>query len=454
MPTGWGPDLKLTPRSHKQMQLAGASYVVLVLIVAGLVLWLSKLYYFEADLTLNGRNSLSPATLAVLQKMDKPLHVTAYANLHGEQRLGIQKLLDAYKRYKRDIDLVFVDPDEQPQQTRKAGIQYDGQLVLEYDGAKKMLAQLNEESLTNTLTQLGHKGERWILFVSGHGERSPDRGANFDVSNWVRQLRQRGFQTRSLSLAENPTIPGNTSVLVVAGPQSQLLKGEVQAITHFVNTGGHLLWLHEPGSLWGLGSVGEQLEIEFHPGMIVDPLSQMLTGSATAIVVGKYSSHPIVKNFIDNTVFPTACGIGLANTSKWKQSVLLDTRESAWSETGPLNAKARRDKGIDVPGPLNIGVALTREVEQKEQRVVVICDGDFLSNSFLANAGNLELGMSVINWLSHDDAYVNIPVQTVADAKLNLSATSQNIMMAIFVVIMPVALIVIGLVIWLRRRRR
>jgi len=446
--------VKLTPRLHKNMQLAGASYVILVLVVAALVLWLSKLYYFETDLTRNGRNSLSPATLAVLEKMDKPLQVTAYASLQGEQRLGIQKLVDSYKRYKRDITLRFVDPDEHPQETRQAGIQYDGQLVLEYDGAKKVLTQLNEESLTNTLTQLGHKGERWIVFLSGHGERSPERPANFDLSEWAHHLQQRGFQTRSLVLAENPTVPRNASVLVIAGPQADLLPGEVAAISNFVSEGGHLLWLHEPGATRGLGRIGEQLEIEFHPGTVVDPLSQLLTGSATAIVVGKYSSHPIVKNFADNTVFPSACGIGFGNSMRWKQSVLLDTRDAAWSETGPLTSKARRDKGIDIPGPLNIGVALTREIEQKEQRVVVMCDGDFLSNSFLANAGNLELGMSIVNWLSHDDAYVNIPVQTVADAKLNLSVTAQNAMMVVFVLIIPIALIATGLTIWVRRRRR
>ena len=446
--------MKLTARSLQQLKLAGASFILLVLVAAALVLWLSKIYYWEIDLTQSGRNSLSEASIRVLQQMDRPLRIVAYASVRGEQRLDIKKLVESYKRYKRDIDLEFIDPDSNPQKTRAAGIHYDGQLVLEYDQSRKLLQQLTEEALTNALVQLAHKGERWILFLTGHGERSIDRQANFDLSGWAQHLQKRGFQTRTLSLSETPSIPKNTSALVIAGPQASLLPGETSLIEEFVNSGGHVLWLQEPGKTHGLARLMEAIDIEFHPGVIVDPLSQLLTGSATAVVVGKYGTHPIVKNFADNTVFPTACGIDLLESKKWQQSVLLDTREQAWSETGPLHAKAQRNKGVDVPGPLNIGVALTHQLEKGEQRIVVVCDGDFLSNTFLANAGNLELGMAIVNWLSHDDAYVSIPVLTVSDAKLNLSVTTQNLMTVLFVLALPLLLVGTGFTIWFRRRRR
>jgi ABC-type uncharacterized transport system involved in gliding motility auxiliary subunit len=446
--------MKLTSRLVKQMQFAGASFILLVLIVAGLVIWLSKIYYWETDLTLSGRNSLSDASIKVLQQMDKPLKITAYASLRGDKRVDIKKLVESYRRYKRNIDLEFVDPDSNPQKTRAAGIQYDGQLVLEYNGSHKLVTKLEEEALTNALVQLGHKNDRWILFLTGDGERSIDRQANFDLSDWANHLRKQGFLTRSLSLSETTSIPSNTSVLVIAGPQSNLLPGEVKEIEKFVNGGGHLLWLQDPGKTYGLAPIMEDLDIEFQPGIIIDPYSQYLIGSATAIVIGNYGSHPIVKNFGEKTVFPAACGIELHKSKKWRQSVLLDTREQAWSETGKLGGKVKRDKGVDIPGPLNIGVALTRDTDKGEQRIVVMCDGDFLSNTFLDNGGNLKLGMSIANWLSHDDAYINIPTVTVADAKLDLSVTAKNIMTIIYVLVLPLILIGTGLSIWFRRRRR
>jgi hypothetical protein len=77
-----------------------------------------------------------------------------------------------------------------------------------------------------------------VLFLSGHGERSPDRQANFDLSTWASQLHKRGFKTRTLSLGEHPQIPGNTTVLVIAGPRTHLLPGEVKEIQNHLERGG------------------------------------------------------------------------------------------------------------------------------------------------------------------------------------------------------------------------
>lgn len=446
--------MKLTHKLQTRMRLTGAGAVVIVLVITGLLLWLNTLYSWQADLTRSGRNTLSEASIAVLEKMGKELHVTVFASLKGELRLNIDKLLNAYRRHKKDIRVEYVDPDTEPQRARKTGIQADGQLLLSYEGSTELLTTLSEESFTNALTRLGHKGERWIVFLDGHGERNPHRGANFDISVWAKELQQRGFRVRSLALSESPGIPNNTSLLVIAGPQTPVLAGEAKLIDNYVRQGGNLLWLHDPGSPHGLDRLMEQIGIEFHPGIVIDPESQRISNSATAVVVGKYGSHPIVRDFALQTVFPVACGISLEPDEGWQHSVLLDTRASAWSETGPLDTRVQRNAGSDIPGPLNLGVALAREQETGEQRVVVICDGDFLSNTFIGNGGNMQLGMSIANWLSHDDAYVNIPVGTTPDASLELSITTQNVLGIMFVLVIPISLVASGILIWLRRRRR
>ena len=127
----------------------------------------------------------------------------------------------------------------------------------------------------------------------------------------------------------------------------------------------------------------------------------------------------MVRGFTNNTVFPQAGGISLNAPEGWQGSVLMDTRPSSWSETGPLNGPIQLDKGRDIRGPLNLAVALMRTLDNKrEQRVIVVGDGDFLANTYLPNGGNLELGMSLTNWLSQDDAFVNIPVKTARDRSL------------------------------------
>jgi ABC-type uncharacterized transport system involved in gliding motility auxiliary subunit len=461
-----------TPKTRWQLRLMNLSFVVLFLLAVGLLQWLAKEYHLQFDWTRMHRHSLAPASVTVAERLKEPLKITAFASQRGETRRFIREMVARYQKHKPDITLEFVDPDTAPERVREAGVQFDGELVFEYGDARESLSptQFNEQNFTNALTRLGHRGERWVVFLSGHGERSPDKQANFDLSTWAGQLQSRGFQTRTLSLGEHPRIPDNTTVLVIAGPRTRLLAGEVREIQNYVDRGGSLLWLHDPGLLLGLEPLAESFGIEFHPGVIVDPASEDITGNAAAIVVTKYGSHPVVRGFGDNTVFPQAAGISLSTPEGWQGSVLMDTRPASWSETGALDGPIQFDKGRDIRGPLNLAVALTRTLDKfavgeaakprdgadnrREQRVIVVGDGDFLANSFIPNGGNLELGMSLVNWLSQDDAFVNIPVKTARDRSLDLSRGGQLAIVAVFLALLPITLIGSGVWIWLRRRKR
>ncbi len=450
------------------MRLAGASFVFLVLCIAALLMWLSHLYHFDSDLTRSGRNSLSPASVAVLKKLDEPIRITAFVKAGDPLQDAITKIVRAYQRIKPEIKLEFVDPNANPDAVRKAGVRRVGALQIHYNGKTEVVETPGEETITNTLNRLARRGEQWLVFLSGHGERSPDGEANFDLSKWAGYLHRQGFQTHTLSLAENPQIPQNTSVLVIAGPQTRLLPAEVKTIQGYVRKGGNLLWLADPGPSHGLGPLAEQLGFEFEPGVIVDPVSQLLTRSARALVVANYHNHPALRGFHQNTVFPDACGISLnreqesksvsgadANDHPWNSTVLVDTRASAWSETGPLNQAIAYDKGKDIPGPLNIGVAFTRERDKGQQRAIVMCDGDFASNSFiLGNGGNLDFAMRLINWVSTNDAFIDIPTRTVADSQLALNPNVGMGLRLLFVLFLPAGLLGSGLMIWLRRRKR
>lgn len=447
--------MRWSPSPRSQLRLINLVFVALFFAGIGLLQWISQRYHLRFDWTQNAANSLSAASVAAVERLQGPITITAFANQNGETRRLIREMIARYQPHKPDITLEFIDPDTNPESVRLAGVQYEGELIIAFGEARENIPPnaLTEENVTNALTRLGHRGERWLVFLSGHGERSPDRPANFDLSTWSAQLRQRGFNTRSLTLGESE-IPGNTTALVVAGPRTRLLAGEVRAIDAYLKRGGNLLWLADPGPLQGLEPIAESLGVELQPGVLVDPASQAVTGNPAAIIVARYGSHPVVRNFAEITVFPHAAGLNLRPAEGWKTAVLLDTRETSWSETGTLSGAIGFDKGKDVPGPLVLGATLTRSIDGREQRVVVIGDGDFLSNTIVTNGGNLEFGMSLANWLSRDDAYVSIPVRTARDRSLTLSAGARNAIGLGFLFVLPLGLIASGVTIWWRRRKR
>ncbi len=459
--------MRINNKVRMQLRLQNIIFLLLLLSMTGLLGWLSQRYSVETDLTANQRNTLSEASVTLLQRMPEPIRITAFAQDSEllPTRRKIRELIERYQRHKADIQLHFIDPNTEPDRVRREGISVDGELIVEYQERNEKIQNLNEETLTNTLQRLLRSGEQNIVFIGGHGEREADGQANHDYGRFIKQLASKGLQASTLVLTAQPEIPADTSVLIIAGPQVDYLSGEVKMIQDYLDNGGNLLWLHDPGSHYGLDSLAKSMGISFVPGTIVDPTTQVLgiSDPSFALVTG-YGSHPIVKDFTYMTIYPRASGLEHFEKNNWKAEVLLQTVERSWSETSKLEGSVDFDEKHDIAGPLTIGFALSRnnadvtenktEVAQSTQRVVVLGDGDFISNAYLGNQGNQDLGYNIINWLSHDDNFISIPSTTALDTELVLEERTWSLLGLLFLIVIPLILLAAGIVIWVRRRKR
>lgn len=447
-----------THKTHVATRLQGILFVVLFLTLAGLLAWLSVRYTLTADWTAGGRNTLSAASTTLLERLEGPIHITAYATEDENIRRAVSEVIARYQRYKKDIQLDFVNPDLEPETMRQLGISVNGEMVLEYQGHSDKLQDLSESGITNALQRLARSGERWLVFLEGHGERKPDGQANHDLGEWAQQLESKGLKTRALNLTETQQVPDNTAALVIAGPQVDLLPGEVEIIKSYVAAGGNLLWLGDPGDLHGLRPLADTLGVTFLPGIVVDPTTRLLgIGDPRFALVADYAPHAITRRFDNITLYPQAAGMKVTVPEGWDSEAILHTGERSWVETGSLDGQIQYDAGKDQPGPVDIGFALTRTVgeaeQKKEQRVVVTGDGDFLSNAYLGNGGNLELGLNMVNWLAHDDQFMDIPVKTAPDRSLQLSTLAQGMIGIGFLFVLPLLMAGSGVFVWWRRRK-
>jgi len=433
-------------------------FVILLLLLVILLGYLAAQTRLQWDVSQNGRNSLSEASVEILQKLQGPVQVTAYATEQHVQLGDIRKIIAdfvaLYQRVKPDLSLTFIDPVAQPILTQEANVQVNGEMVIKFNQRVEHLTAINEQAFSNALMRLARAEDKLIVALGGHGERRLDGNANYDLGEFGRHLRTNGFNSQSLNLAIEQDVPVNASMLMIASPQTDLLPGEVDKILNYVDRGGNLLWLVDRESLRGLLALAEKLRLTLTPGVVVDPQAEQLKAPVTFALGAIYGQHVITGNFDYITVFPFSRQITIDESEEWSSVSLVEAAPEGWVETGDLNSEIVFDQADDVAGPISIAVALTRNIQDREQRIVVVGSGHFLANTYLGNGSNLDFGINLINWLTGDEALIVIQPRATLDSNLILSESELTLIAVVFLVLLPVLFLVSGTVIWWHRKRR
>ncbi|HSB47939.1 MAG TPA: DUF4350 domain-containing protein [Burkholderiales bacterium] len=447
--------MEVTRRRRLRHLVHHGLFVALLFALTALIAHLAREYRIEHDLTASHRNTLSPATLDVLKRLEGPVSITAYAlprDARGEHvHRRIEDFLRPYQRAKPDLTFTLVDPREQPKAAAEAGVRAPIELVVLYQRRTERLAEFNEQALTNVLLRLARGSESLVVWLDGHGERKLNGGANHDLGEFGRQLELKGFRVSAVNLALAQEVPANAALLVVSTPQVALLEPEVQKLRHYIAGGGNLLWLIDAEPLRGLGQIAEMLGLVLTPGIVADPEAARYGASPALAVAAVYGRHAITDGFSLVTVYPQARQIETIESEEWRARPLIEVAPRGCVKTGTLEGAC--DKSRDIIGPITIAAAFERAVGDRQQRVVVVGNGHFLSNAFIGNGGNRDLGVNMVNWLAGDDRMIVIQPRGAGDSRIDIDQVTLYLIAFCFLFVLPLAFMVAGLVIWWRRRR-
>ena len=468
--------MKLSNRSRLQLNIQKVIFLLLFIGSIGMLAWITNHYSYQFDLTANKRHSLSSSSIELLNVLDKDITVHAYTTDDVTQK-AIKEIIDRYQHVKSDFNLRLFNPDIDIAEAQQDGIVMNKPFafVIYYNKRMEHINSLSEQAISNALLRLNRRDNQQVVFLSGHGERNINADDNRAYATLNRQLTEMGFNLQDVNLLENP-LPDNTKLLVIAAPGNDYLAGEIKQLEKFIHNGGNLLWLADPGELQGLDELATSLGLQLQDGVIVDNntnLRQTLNIQHPAIIpVTEYFPHIITNTIRYNTLFPMARGISpLTNettVNNWQAEALFNSYGKSWSETGGLTEEMEFDSSSgDVAGPVTIAVALHRTnqntdqntdkpgaTQNQSQRVVVVGDSDFLSDSYLGAGANLNLGLNIFNWLIGDDDFVSIEVKPSPDTKLELDEIQLLIIGFGFFLVLPLLLLITGFRIWYIRKNR
>lgn len=428
----------------------------------------------KLDWTANHVNSLTDASRKQLESMKGPIKFLAFEGAGAENRDSVKFAVERYERAKPDISLEFVDPTSHPKMVRDYNVRMSGEVIIEYNGRRESLDNFDEASITNALQRLSYSSEKWVVFVEGHGERSisPSQADGSDYSQLTETLKSKGLKVSSVNLVETPHIPDNTAVLVIASPKKDMLPGEIDIIDDYVAKGGNLLWMADPDQPAGLDKLATTLGIQWLNGYAIFPDYQQIgLGSPAIYAALGYPKTPVTSNLDQITVFPLVRAISAKPPAPWKAMPFLQTNASSWLETGPIDSGSVTLDDKDIRGPLDIGELMARPVPASaddkdksaagagaapagEQRIALVGDADFLSDTYLNQLGNSALGVNLFQWLASRDAQLDINIPPAPDTSLVMGSVQIAVIALLFAIGLPIVLLAVGIGRWSMRRRR
>ena len=455
--------MKLSKKTRLQLQLQKITFVVLLLIAVGLLGWLGNRHAVQFDWTSNKRNTLSESSIELLKTLKDPVTVTVYVQDDETVHAAVKEILQRYQREKKDFTFRLINPDIDFESAQRDGIERYGQIIIKYNNNRENIASLSEQTISNALLRLSRPDTRKLVFIKGHGERSITDDSNTSYSKLSEELVNKGFSTdtHNLLLGE---VPQDTSVVVIAAPDRPYLEGELELIKAYLDQGGNMLWMMDPGDMQGLEQLADLLGIRYQDGIIVDNninlRNTLRIQHAAMIPVLDYKSHPVTQNIEYNTLFPISRGVEQINTA-FNGTVLVQSLPLSWSEKSGLGTDiVYEPENGDIEGPVGIIIALDREITNEidtaktMQRIVVAGDSDFIANSYIGAGANLSLGMNIFNWLAGDDDLISIEPRKAPDTQLELDDTEVMMIGLGYFILLPAGLVLTGVIIWLRRRNR
>ena len=460
--------MKINAKLRLQILIQNSFFVILFIILVFLLGFLANQYKFSKDITQANRNTLTTGSINVLKQMRAPITISVFASKddvnNGDTfRQGIINFMARYQRTKPDINIKFISPIEEPKLAQEMGIKVDGEVVVEYQKRSEHISPpFAEQEMTNLFIRLSRTNQQAIMYLDGHGERNLIGLKNNDIGEFGKQLESKGFKFANPNLTVESEVPLNGVMLVIASPQKNISSLEVKKIKKFLESGGNLLWLLDDNNFHGLEEVASYLGLSVSSGRVVDPTAKLEGADENVSFASAYGVHAITKNFMLRTIFSNAYEVNAKNSFEngWEVSKLIEVSPNGWLESSSLskNQKVTFDKNKDKPGPINIAVALQRTYGKKGQRVLVVGNGNFLSNTFITTGGNLDIGINMINWLSGDDNLISIQPMVLKDVNVTIPNDRTSVFIAwivfhSFQYFVPIIIFVLGIFFWFKRKK-
>lgn len=427
------------------------------------------------DVTRAKQHTLSQYTADILNSLDDKVEVTTFHV--GMPPKYLEDLFQEYVRVSAGkVKTAIFDPLVDIGYAAQFGNVISGQekkVIVQSSSGRKDIdftdAPLAEEQVTNAILQVTRQVRR-VYFLSGHGEYDINSGEDNGLKTFTQLLAKNNIESRPWVLAFDGPIPRDCDVLIIAGPKEQLTPQEEQTVEEYLGAGGDALFLIEHTLITTPEKTLTEEELRKNPSLnnvltkwgiriaddIVIDLASHASGDVGSPATRNYPAHDAIVSGLDYTFYIRPRSISILGnrraTVRLAPLVLTASTKESWGESN-RNLVVKYDDLLDRFGPVPIAFVIWEQKQNddtSDTRMAVFTDADFLSNAFIKQYSNAQMGLNAVNWISELDYHVLIDRKDVAMERLDLTSRQKRVVVVVLWA-MPVLIAGTGVIAWMRQ---
>lgn len=455
------------------MIVAAVAIVIVLNMVAGQLpgTWTSL------DLTGSKLYSLTEQTKEYLKTMDEDVTIYVLVNKDNEDAI-LGHTLELYEDLSEHIKVQYVDPIQNPRfhtQYTSGSVSTNSLIVVsdkrskvvdanaiyatsyDFDGynySSTVTGYDGEGQITSALDYVLSEDLPMVYMTEGHGELS--LSASFKSS-----LDKENVEYETINLMDYEAVPELTACLVINSPAGDFSQDDRNKVIDYLDRGGKVILNvgYRETATPNLEALLAYMNLSIADGLVVEedqgnyyqsPFYILPTVGVGSYTAGIYGNYYIFAPYSQGIIVPEEEESGISYND------FLRTSDNAYSMHDFASAMEYGKKDGDAEGPFALGVEAVKSLESGEAVMVVYsCEQLFTDDtSRMVGGANQMLFTNTVSHFVDHETTVSIPVKSYEVSTLMISSGSSLLLGLITVILLPLGSLIIGFVVWLKRRRK
>lgn len=451
--------------------------VVAIIIIINLVMNHLPSKYTKFDVSDTKLFTISDETKNVLSHLEDDVTIYLIAQ-SGNEDNTIVELLDKYTGLSSNVSVVYKDPVLNPNfiagytkdqlnenslivksAKRSKVVDYSSifKTTTDYSTYQSSTEFDGEGQLTSAIDYVTSDDLPVLYTLEGHNEQSLS-------SNLQGEIQKQNITIQSLSLVTNEAVPEDCACLMIYAPLKDISEDESTKITNYLNAGGkaYIVFGITEDELTNFNNLLASYGVAKTSEVVFEGDANYYARPYNHYLVPKIESHEITTPLInanEKILLPYSLGIKQLDNKPDSISIasLLSTTDSAYGKVLTSETSTTEKEDGDIDGPFDLSVAITNTIDENTESKIILTASNYLlddSANETVSGGNYDFILNGLNWICEHESKISIHSKSMDSQKLVLNAAQINFWSLIIMILLPLIVIIAGVVVWFRRRKK